>query len=231
MESLDPALTANPTLPAPELSPVIRETWLSRRPDPMGLAAAAFATLLLLGGSLLNWLLIERGFSGLAASGEAVFARHEYWRLWTAVFAHSDAGHLLSNSLLFFILGGFLAGHFGLTLFPGLAFVTGGLVNLFSVATYAPEIRLLGASGVVFWLGGTWLTLYLLLDRQRSWMQRTLRAGGVALALFVPSETFDPSVSYRTHALGFAVGVVTGLAWYLVHRRRFRSAEVVEWIE
>lgn len=230
MESLDPALTATPETP-PVLFPVIRETWLSRRPDPMGLAVAAFSTLLLLGGSLLHWLLIERGFSGLAASGEAVFGRHEYWRLWTAVFAHSDAGHLLSNSLLFFILGGFLAGHFGVTLFPWLAFLFGGVINFASVASYAPEVRLLGASGVVFWLGGTWLALYLFLDRQRSGLQRTLRSVGVALALFVPSEAFDPSVSYRTHAIGFAVGVACGLAWYAIHRRRFRAAEVVEWIE
>lgn len=226
MESTDPTLA-----PPPPLFPVVRSTWLSRPPDPIGWPMAALATLFLLAGSLLNWFLIDQGGSGLAVSGEAVFVRHEYWRLWTAVFAHSDMGHLLSNSLLFSILGAFMAGQFGTLLFPILAFGVGGLINLASVATYPREVTLLGASGVVFWMGGTWLALYLMIDRSHSWLQRILRAAGVALVLFVPSETFNPTVSYRTHGFGFLIGALSGLAWYAWHRRTFRAADVIEMIE
>lgn len=220
--------------PLPSLSPLpmiftrIRETWLSRQPRPEGALAFALATFALVLGSYFAW----SNFHGLgelmAASPKKVFQDHEYWRLLTSLLVHEDPKHLLSNSFLFFILGSLLAGYFGTFLVPISAFASGALVNYFALKALPAEVTLIGASGIVFWLGGAWLSLYFLLDRTRSWWQRGLRAFGVALLLFMPAEAFDPGISYHSHALGFIFGVLWGILLYVLQRRNFRAAESIE---
>jgi len=207
---------------------VIRRTWLSRKPDPAAQVVVAIATAALIAGSLAYW----RTAAGpwMSATGEQVFQGKQYWRLWTTLFAHADPGHLAANSLLYVCLGYFLRGYFGTLVFPLTALAFGGVTNYFSLQTYPPEMALIGASGMVSWMGGAWLALYAFLNRQISPVQRGLRAAGVALILFAPSETFDPQISYRTHAIGFVLGVLWGGWHFRRHRDIFRSAEVVETI-
>lgn len=204
-------------------------THLSRSPAPAAAWIAVLSTLVLMLVSSLIWSLPGAWEDLTVASREAVYGRHEYWRLWTATLTHADFKHLLSNALLFFVLGYFLTAYFGLVMFPILAFVLGGVINAVAVASYRPEVQLLGASGVVYWMGGAWLVLYLLIDRRRSWKSRWLRVFGVSILLFVPSEAFDPSISYRTHFIGFVIGLLTGLLYYAANFTRLRAAEVVEW--
>jgi rhomboid protease GluP len=80
-------------------------------------------------------------------------------------------------------------------------------------------------SGVDFWLGGAWLVLYFLLERRKNFYQRSIRAIGVGLLLFFPAEAFDPSISYRTHLLGFGFGMLWGVGVFLLRHKEFRSAE------
>lgn len=205
-------------------------TYLTRKPDPEALMVAVIATLALFLSTMWVWF-SPQGLEELTVSSrEAVFGRQEYWRLWTAAITHADAGHLVSNSFLFFVLGYFLTAYFGLVMFPILAFLLSGLINALALATYAPTVNLLGASGVVYWMGGVWLVLYLMIDTRRSWGSRWLRVFGVGILMFVPSEAFEPSVSYRTHFIGFLVGILTGLLYYAANAKRLRAAEVVEWI-
>jgi membrane associated rhomboid family serine protease len=139
-------------------------------------------------------------------------------------------GHLLGNSLLFTVLGYFLAGYFGWRMFPLAAFAIGGLVNAISIFLYPPDVQLIGASGVVTWMGGTWLALYFLLNRQKTMGQRAMRATGVALMLFAPAETLDTTahISHQTHLIGFILGVIYGFYYFWRHRTELRSAEVIE---
>ena len=164
----------------------------------------------------------------MAATKTQVFARHEYWRAWTTLFVHADGRHLISNSFLFFILGSLLAAYFGVFLVPFMALLFGGLTNLYVLSGMPGEVLLIGASGMVFWMGGAWLTLYLLLERRRSLLQRFLRAFGVGLVLFMPAEAFDPTISYSSHGVGFISGVGWGLVYFLVKRKPLRQAEVFE---
>ena len=204
---------------------VIRETWLTRKPSPMGVVIAVGATLALFFGSWIFWADLGGAMDKMPVSHAEIFQGHEYYRLWTALFAHADLAHLFSNSILFFILGLSLSGYFGLGVFPAAAFVWGGLINLFSVWTYPPDVHLLGASGVVFWMGGAWLTLSFLLDRTRTQGARLLRSAGVSLALFMPAETFDPAISYRTHLIGFLLGVAWAGSYFIRHKKMLRQAE------
>ncbi|MEN0059464.1 MAG: rhomboid family intramembrane serine protease [Bdellovibrio sp.] len=207
---------------------VIRKTWLSRKPRSIASLVAAWMILLLVLSSVFYWQNALQAQSWMPASGESIFERKEFFRLWTALFAHGDLGHLLSNSLSVFVLGYFMAGYFSLWFFPGAAIALGGLINLLTLFSYEPQIKLIGISGVVYWMGGAWLTLYLLLDQQRSLAQRFLRSLGVALAVFMPTSAFDPTISYLCHGYGFLVGVLSGALFYFLFRKKFLSALVVE---
>ena len=209
---------------------VVRETWLTRKPDPSAGFIAGMTTVLLAVGSILFLYDIAGLGSLMGASGQAVFDQMQLWRLWTTLFAHGDLGHFAANSLLFFTLGYFLNGYFGTRVFPIAAFAFGGITNLAVLTTYDPAIQLIGASGIVYWMGGAWLVLYFFLSRQKNLTQRWLRSLGVAILIFMPAETFEAHVSYRTHFVGFAFGALFGAVYFWLNRRRFRAAEVRETI-
>lgn len=227
-------------MPAKQLTPdrnemsatyeIVRETWLTRRPAATAGFAAATTTFTLILLSVLGLTGIFHLDEFLPASFESVYSKGEFWRAWTTVFAHADIGHLASNSLLFFILGYFLNGYFGPFIFPVAALLFGGLTNMVVLRTYQPEVSLIGASGVVYWMGGAWLVYYFTLSRQKNLTQRWLRTLGVGLAIFMPAETFQPHTSYRTHFIGFALGIAFAAFHCLFARKKFRSAEVRETI-
>lgn len=206
----------------------IRDNWLTRRIDSRSAAVAALISLILVFAALLNWNGLYHADIWMPASGAAVFGKHEYWRAWSTLFVHADLRHLLANSFLFFILGTFIYGYFGLVAFPFLALFCGGLANLVVLRTMRPETELIGVSGVVYWMGGFWLILYFLIERRLTVTQRALRAFGVGLVLFMPAEAFDPTISYADHLTGFIFGLIAGLAFYLYKRREILSAEIHE---
>lgn len=208
----------------------IRATWLSRTLHADAVIVATIASLLIALVTIIEWNNHFGVSEFLDSSYRLVYGNGEFWRLWTATLVHSDLKHLLSNLFMFFILGWFLFGYFGSALFPFSAFVMGGVLNAIILPTYNPFTTLVGASGIVFYLGGVWLALYFLIQRQLSIFQRVLRTGGVGLALFMPSEAFDPAISYRTHFLGLFVGAVVGAAYFFMHKDQFRRAEVIEQI-
>lgn len=223
--SAGPLEESREAMDIPQIYTVVRRTWLSRRPNPAAAAVAASALFLLVLACAAQW----NNFFGLAemwpATRAEVFSKNEFWRLWTTLFTHADLGHLAANSLLFYILGYFLYGYFGGAVFPFAALVMGGLTNMISLYFYPPDVRLIGASGVVSWMGGAWLVLYFMLNTELSKTARALRALGVALLLFAPSEAFDPKISYRTHLIGFVLGVACGAIYYLWRKRDFDAAE------
>jgi rhomboid protease GluP len=206
----------------------VLSTWLSRKPDRWAPVVAAASTFVLALLSFVYWQNIGSALTWMPATREAVFQDHAVWRAWSAIFAHADGKHLLSNSFLFFILGSFLTGYFGVFMFPFLAILMGGLTNLIVLPGMPATTQLMGASGVVFWMGGAWLSLYFLLDEKRSIYQRSLRATGVSLVLFFPAEAFDPQVSYGAHFWGFVLGVLSGVLYYFYHRKKLQAAVVRE---
>ncbi|WP_413287746.1 rhomboid family intramembrane serine protease [Bdellovibrio sp. HCB337] len=207
---------------------VIRETLLSRKPNPLASVAMAIATLFVVALSIVAWNDWGGAQDIMSASRETVFQGHQYWKAWTTLFVHGDAKHLLGNIFLFFVMGALLTGYFGIFLVLGAAFLMGGLTNLMVLSLMPLKTQLIGLSGVVFWMGGAWLSLYFLIDRKRNLTQRSLRAMGVALVLFMPAETFDPSVSYKSHFIGFALGIIAGLLYFAIEKKALREAEVRE---
>ena len=204
----------------------IVETYLSRAPEKNSAAISLLMVAIIFLFSLVYWgnsfglsddLIIDRDY---------VFQSHEYWRLFTGILIHGDANHFFSNALGLFLFGYLLYGYFGPVIYPLGVFILGTLVNLISIASYPPGSRLLGASGVVYLMAAFWLTLFVIAERRFSIFQRLLRSAGFGLVMLL-SSSFDPSISYRTHYIGFSAGVIFGVVYFLVARKKIRAAEVV----
>ncbi len=209
---------------------VIRETWLSQKPSSNARLITGASLLFLVLACSAYWTNSSNASEWMPATQLYVFEKKELWRLWTSLFAHADLNHLLSNSLMFYVLGYFLNGYFGSVIFPLLALFMGGVINAIILQTYAPEVQLIGISGVVYWMGGAWLALYALINTKISYVQRMVRSIGVMLALFFPSQAFEPNISYRAHFAGLALGLVCGGIYYLANKQKFLAAEITETI-
>ena len=159
-----------------------------------------------------------------------VFGNREYWRLFTATLIHKDLGHYASNAMAILALGYLLFGWFSWRVYPLYCFLLSGLVNLFALKTYEPEVRLLGASGMVYLMAGFWLMSYIFIQRSKTVGRRLIRAVGVTLGTLFPT-TFEPEVSYRTHAIGFVVGMIFGCIWFYFNRERVRGFEILMPVE
>ena len=174
-------------------------------------------------GTIFYWMGPDAWTQLLPSVNAEVFQHGQWWRIFTAIFVHADLEHLLSNMLMLWIFIFFVYGYFGARIFY-FAFFLAGLANAFAIATYKPDVELIGASGLVYLLGGLWLVLYFFIQRQYSVLHRFLRVFGIALVLFSPSS-FIPSTSYRTHAIGFFMGIVLGVFYFYKNKEKIRSHE------
>lgn len=196
--------------------------FLSKEQYKSGKLYAIFIVFLCVFSSHLYW---NSGLENLlAASTSEVFKDHEYWRLMTSTFIHGDLEHLLSNSLMLFILSYFVAAFYGARLCFFLSVCSGVLINLSVLGLKDVEMSLVGASGVVYFLWGFWLSLYLKLQTQYNLKGRLLRVGAITLILLVPTS-YAPNVSYLAHFLGLVYGVFAGAIYFISKKKHLTSFE------
>jgi len=212
-----------------ELTVVIKKNWFTRPPQPHAGDVTALVTILfyVLALTFLNNL--HGAEAWMPASRVAVFQKHEWWRLWTTLLAHGDMSHLLNNSLMFIPLTYLLTAYFGVWFFPVLGILMGGLINYIVLQTLPVNATLIGMSGVVYWMGAAWFTLFMIIDRRKNLKFRFANVLFLMLMLFLP-ETYYPHVSYLSHFVGFVLGVLSALGLYWLHRHRFEAAEEKEYI-
>lgn len=204
---------------------IVKSTLLARKPGENSLLTALAFTMILLVVSAYCWKEGAAVTAQLAAIPSGVMGDGEYYRLLTAQAVHSDFGHFLRNAVLYCLFGYLLLGYFGFWVFPVGATVAGCLVNYLSLLTYPPQTRLVGASGVVYLMASFWLIMYMLIERRHSWRKRLMHGIGVGLIVLLPTS-IEPSVSYRTHAIGAGLGVLLGLVYFIANMRAIRAAEV-----
>ena len=214
-----------------KLRKIMKDNWLTREPNPQ----AFELTLFLVGFLFLSGFVYLRNIMGaeawMAASPDSVFVRHEYWRLWTSLFAHGDLAHLFSNSLLFVPFAYLLMGYFGPILFPFVGLLLGGIINFMVLKTMPlANLELIGISGVVYWMGATWLTLFVMIEKRQSLRRRLFKVFFISFALFLP-ETYKPEISYLSHFIGYAFGILTGSLYYRFQRQKYLKAESFEFVD
>jgi len=210
---------------------IMKQNWLTSKPNSLSGWVAAFFTAFIMMMSHFYWNDFFAATNWMAATGEEVLQKGEYWRAWTTVFVHGDAKHLLSNSFFFFIFASLIYGYFGFWLFPAAAFLFGGLINLIVLHGMPSTTQLVGASGVVFWMGGFWLMMAFFIDRRRGILHRSLKTLGISFVLFFPSEAFNPTTSYKAHLIGFFMGILFGLGIYGLFKKTFQTKDHIETID
>ncbi|OFZ16388.1 MAG: hypothetical protein A2X86_21970 [Bdellovibrionales bacterium GWA2_49_15] len=210
-----------------KMTTTIKENWLTRKPRRKAFYSTFFSTAILLMGTLFYLNDFFDANRLMPASSMTVFRQLEVWRLWTTLFAHADVQHVMGNLILFLPFAYYLSSYFGVFFFPVLGFFAGGGINFLVLKTMPQESYLIGVSGVVHWMGAAWMTLSFLIDRRESWGRRFLKVLGVSLILFIP-DTLKAEVSYLSHFLGYGLGILCALLYYLIFFRKFRAAEVLE---
>lgn len=157
-----------------------------------------------------------------------IYEKNQYWRAFTTSLIHADANHLSHNVLFFTGLAILLNHYFGWFIFPLISFLAGGLINLIALKIYPPEVHLVGISGVIYFMAGFWLTLYLFIERRLTLVRRSMNIIALSLIFLFP-EALSARVSYLAHGLGFLIGVILGVTYFFMRKRFIRAQEV--WVE
>lgn len=166
----------------------------------------------------------------LAASPERVLTNNEYWRLFTSSFIHGDLEHLLSNSFMLTLMGYFVSSQYGIKIFPILSFLMGIAINGIVISTFETDIKLVGASGIVYFLWGYWLVLYLFIQRHIPLHRRLMKIFAIGIFILAPSS-YRANVSYLAHGVGLLLGIISGFIYYGIYHKKIRAFEIWEEIE
>ena len=174
------------------------------------LNAAMFGVEMLSGGSTNSLTLQNLG----ALQPAAVVVRHEYWRLFSALFLHYGPLHLGINLLALYILGPALERTIGAAKFT-LSYLLSGLgssagVVLFWWLRLTQSNLLVGASGSIMGVIGVSAGL-LLRHRQSPLAGRQLQNIVAIVAIQTAFDLWNPQVSLAAHLSGFASGLALGL--------------------
>jgi membrane associated rhomboid family serine protease len=140
----------------------------------------------------------------------ALVAKGEWWRLFTAVTLHGDVSHLAVNVATGFLLAGLAMGAYGPGLGLLMAYLAGVGGNVAGLLLYGNNHQSLGASGVVLGALGL-ITVQSIGPRGvavREVIVRGLCGGFLLLVLLGLSP--DPRTDVLAHVGGFASGVILG---------------------
>ena len=171
-----------------------------------------------------SWMLSYLYWGGYTSdlyslSFNLVIHGRELWRVPASVLMHKGPAHFASNMLAAAFAGWLLYDYFGMLLFPAAAFVCGMAANFTAVCFYGGDVRLIGASGMVYAMAALWLVMYVRFDTERRTAVRIFRAIAFSLAMLFPT-TFSLEVSYAAHAAGFAYGIFAGMGCVIFTRVR-----------
>ena len=209
------------------VKPTLLRTYLSLAPAKgAGVVAWLVASLAV----LISWAAWNdpAGLSRfLDADRAQIFEQHELWRLFTAPWVHASPDHLLNNLPFLFGITFLTSGYFGLLAVPLATIAAGAFIEAFTLYFYPNGVGLVGASGIIYFLGGLWLSMVFVIERDRAPLgRRIVSCVGIALALLAPRDSYEPHVSYAAHAAGFALGPFGAMALYPALRAKIRAAEV-----
>lgn len=212
-----------------ETRTIIRENWLSKPRNGYALELTLGLLGVLFLGSFVYLMDLFQAQSWMSASARDVFTNGQYWRAWTTTLAHGDLGHVLGNAFLFVPFAYFLSRHFGLFFFPVLGVFFAGITNLLVLKTMPEQTRLVGASGLVYWMGAAWLTMFWLIDKRDKTARRLGKVFMVGGVIFVP-DVLRPNVSHLAHYVGLLFGALSALVVFAWNREKIEAAEIREQI-
>lgn len=141
-----------------------------------------------------------------------IINKHEYWRLFTAMFLHADVMHLFSNMIALLIFGAVVENNYKRSQYAIIYFISGLIGNLFSLLLLPIKSMSLGASGAIFGLIGASFILFVMEGDKT-----ILFLAIIYLAYFVISS-FAPNINLWAHLFGLIGGVLFG---YLLYKKKY----------
>lgn len=146
-----------------------------------------------------------------------IVVRHEYGRLFWALFLHNDTAHLFNNMIILFFLGAMLekeAGHIGLLMIYFFSGIGGNVASLLHKIAEGSNALSIGASGAVFGLDGLMLAYVLLSRKFRDTVstQRVL----IMIALSLYNGFVGDNIDNAAHIGGLMAGLLAGIVFILV---------------
>ena len=171
---------------------------------------AVFILELLAGGST-NELTLHR--LGELDTGSVLY-RHEYWRLFAALFLHYGPIHIFFNLFALLLLGPPLERQIGSPSFF-VCYAVSGLgsslaVVLLTRLRFLDPVQLVGASGCIMGVVGTWAG-FLLRHRHLPFARQRLRNIFIIVLLQLAFDVVTPRVSMSAHLGGLFTGFLLGL--------------------
>jgi membrane associated rhomboid family serine protease len=159
------------------------------------------------------------GHSDLRPAGMMVSARvaqGQWWRLFTAVWLHADAGHLAANATLGFVLLGLVMGRYGTGAGLLAAYLTGVAGNAEAWLLAPGLYRSLGASGMVLGSLGLLAAQAFSLRGRDAGAPRLMASGVLAGVMLFVLLGLGPGTDVVAHVGGFLSGLLLGAALALV---------------
>ncbi len=191
----DPALRLSyvpPKTPTPSHNPI---TWIL-------IALAILAT-------CLSHAFSTPAFLPGAAFGPAVLSG-QWWQLFTALFVHFDAEHLIGNLIFLWIFGKRVERILGRRAFLAF-FLACGLAGGTARLILNPELNFCGASGAIFGFAGALMVVYGSRFRTLPGKQRFKFFALVLWSVLGFYQGWlDPSTDNIAHITGFCAGILLG---------------------
>lgn len=150
------------------------------------------------------------GFQDAGLMDAVAVSRGEWWRLFTAVFLHADAGHFALNASIGLFLLGLTMGNFGTGVGLLAAYVAGAGGNVTTWLIFTDGHRSLGASGMVMGCVGLLASGAILSGTPPTRRWRYLTAGLAAGVMLFTSLGLSPGSDVLAHFGGFVSGLLLG---------------------
>jgi membrane associated rhomboid family serine protease len=150
-------------------------------------------------------------------NSEAV-SHGEWWRFFTAVSLHADAGHLASNTGIGFVLLGLAMGRFGTGIGLLAAYLAGVGGNVASWLMSQHGHQSLGASGMVMGCLGLLAAQSVSMLRRDTKSLKAVVAGLTGGLMLFVLMGLSPGTDVAAHFGGFLAGVFLGMLLTVVPR-------------
>lgn len=147
----------------------------------------------------------------------------QWWRLFTAVWLHADAAHLLSNTTIGLLLVGLAMPQYGAGLTTLLCFLAGAGGNIAGYGLYSNPYIGLGASGMVMGALGLNAVQILHVHHFREIVPRTLFSSLAGATFILVLLGFSPGTDWVAHLGGFASGILLGSLCAFLPKHRIQS--------
>lgn len=193
------------------------------------LRGVPFVTALMVAANCVVFLICTWGGEVLYNKGEllgiAVMERGEFYRIYTSMFLHADAGHLFSNMLMLYALGEMLERYIGRAGYAVLYLASGAgaaAASIWHQLRVGSLVGSIGASGAVYGLIGA--LLFLVIAGRGRFQSVTLTRILLCIAYSLYSGLITEHIDNAAHIGGFVCGFVL-TALLTIKKNASRSLE------